>query len=104
MEYEADMNKDLIEKLMDNCLPMARDILKLMEENNYYYYDIHHSTRIKKYECGKLRKKIKTIEEALRNRDYRENDDYLINDDEYIKQELECEIPALINVLREKIP
>ena len=24
MEYDADMNKDLIEKLMDNCLPMAR--------------------------------------------------------------------------------
>ena len=34
MEYEADMNKDLIENLMDNCLPMARDILKLMDENN----------------------------------------------------------------------
>ena len=103
-KYDIDKNKKLIEKMIDDCLPMARDILKLMEENNYYRHDIHISRRKKKSKCDLLRKEINRVEEAMRNHDYRENDIYLIEDHNHLKKILKNEIPAFINEIKGMIP
>ena len=93
MVYSKYYHRRKILNMMENVLPIARLLLTQMRANYDNYYKNRNF-------CNLLERKINFIEEGMRNRRLCTNEEYLRIDDDYIKNELRNEIPALMAQLR----
>ena len=93
MVYSKYYHRRKILNMMENVLPIARLLLTQMRANYDHYYKNRNF-------CNLLERKINFIEGGMRNRSLCTNEEYLRIDDDYIKNELRNEIPALMAQLR----